>query len=75
MLELDVNKFSPDTFGQNNKISPETPRYLLLKGNICQAKKSLCFLRKLSPDHIQTNIELEEIQTKLYEDLEQIHVS
>ena len=56
-------------------LSPETPRYLLLKGNSHQAKQSLCHLRKLPPDDYGITAELEEVNRKLEEDIEQANSS
>ena len=50
------------------QLSPETPRYLLLKGNKFKAVQSLSILRKQSLDNLDITLELEEIQRKIAED-------
>ena len=50
------------------QFSPETPRYLLLKGNKFKAVQSLSILRKQSLNNLNITLELEDIQRKIEED-------
>ena len=50
------------------QFSPETPRYLLLKGNKFKAVQSLSILRKQSLDNLDITLEIEDIQRKIEED-------
>jgi MFS family permease len=42
-------------------ILPESPRFLVKKGKLAQARKVLSFVRHLEPDHEYVNLEMEEI--------------
>ena len=50
------------------QFSPETPRYLLLKGNKFKAVQSLVMLRNKSSDNLDITLELEDIQHNIEED-------
>lgn len=43
-------------------VLPESPRFLVKKGKLVNARKMLAFVRHLGPNHDYINVEMEEIQ-------------